>query len=83
MDKQNLNSTTIIFLFHMKRISRFRVYLCRMVVMPIMYQALGDDNTKLEYVFFNDYHDGHCVFYISSIYFKEDFQFVEGEVYAS
>ena len=63
VDKQNINSTTTIFSFYTRLMFRFCVPLCCMVV---MHQSLAGDITELEFDFFNNYHNGHYVFYISS-----------------
>ena len=51
--------------------------------MPIVHPALKGDITKLEVNFFNGYHDGDRVFYISSTNSKRDFQLVDDKVRVS
>ena len=41
--------------------------------MPIVHYALKVDITRLEVDFFNSYHDGDCIFYISAADSKETF----------
>ena len=65
-NKRKVNSTSTISAIRAVLNVRLRVFLCRMVPMPIVRHALKGDITKLEVDFFNGYCGGDHVFYISA-----------------
>jgi hypothetical protein len=72
-NKQKVNFTSTNSSIRARPNARLRVPLCRMVPMPIVHHALKSDITKLEVDFFNCYHDGDRVFYLSATNSKGNF----------